>query len=75
MSRKLFFRIFNGLRVHNEYFTARPDATGKLGFTSYQKCSTAIRMLAYGVADDLIDEYLQMSESTCLQSMYKFCRA
>jgi hypothetical protein len=32
-------------------------------------------MLAYGVAGDLIDEYLQMSESTCLESMYKFCRA
>jgi hypothetical protein len=27
------------------------------------------------VAGDLIDEYLQMSDSTCLESMYKFCRA
>jgi hypothetical protein len=32
-------------------------------------------MLAYGVAGDLIDEYLRMSESTCLESMYKFCKA
>jgi hypothetical protein len=75
MSRKLFLTILNGVRAHDDYFTARPDATGKLGFTSYQKCFAAIRMLAYGVAGDLIDEYLRMSDSTCLKSMYKLCRA
>ena len=32
-------------------------------------------MLAYGVSGDLIDEYLRMSETTCLDSMYKFCKA
>jgi hypothetical protein len=72
MSRKLFLTILNGVRAHDSYFTARPDATGKLGFTFYQKSSAAIRMLAYGVVGDLIDEYLRMSESTCLESMYKF---
>jgi hypothetical protein len=71
----LFLTILNGVRVHDDYFTARPDATGKHGFTSYQKCSATIHMLAYGVAGDLIDEYLRMSESTCLESMYKFCKA
>jgi hypothetical protein len=58
MSWKLFLTIWNGVRVHDDYFTTRPDATGKLGFSSYKKYSTAIRMLAYGVAGDLIDEYL-----------------
>jgi hypothetical protein len=52
MSRKLFLKILNGVRAHDDYFTARPDATGKLGFTSYQKCSTTICMLAYEVAGD-----------------------
>ena len=32
-------------------------------------------MLAYGVAGDLVDEYMRMGESTCLESMYKFCEA
>ena len=32
-------------------------------------------MLAYGVPGDLIDEYVRMSESTCLESLYKFCKA
>jgi hypothetical protein len=58
MSRKLFMMILNGVTAHDSYFTARPDATGKLGFTSYQKSSAAILMLAYGVATDLIDKYL-----------------
>jgi hypothetical protein len=75
MLKKLFLTILNGVRAHDDYFTVRTDTIGKLGFISYQKCSAAIRMLAYGVAGDLIDEYLRMSESTCLESMYKFGRA
>jgi hypothetical protein len=75
MSRKFFGRIIEGVRLHGPYFRCKPDATGKLGFSSYKKCSAAIRMLACGVAKDLVDEYMCMSESTCIVSMYKFCRA
>jgi hypothetical protein len=32
-------------------------------------------MLAYGVAGDLIDEYMRLSESTCIEAMYNFCQA
>ncbi|KAK1670865.1 hypothetical protein QYE76_059024 [Lolium multiflorum] len=32
-------------------------------------------MLSYGMAADIFDEYLRMGESTCLESMYRFCRA
>jgi hypothetical protein len=32
-------------------------------------------MLASGVAGDLINEYLRMSETTCLETMYMFCKA
>jgi hypothetical protein len=74
MSRKFFLTILNRVRAYDDYFTAKPDATGKLGFTSYKKYSAAIRMLAYGVVGVLIDEYLRMSETTCLESMYKFCK-
>jgi hypothetical protein len=73
MSRKLFGRIIEGVRLHDPYFSCKPDATGKLGFSSYQKCSAAIRMLAYGVASDLVDEYMRMSKSTGIEAMYNFC--
>jgi hypothetical protein len=74
MSKKLFGRIIEGVRLHNPYFKCKPDATGKLDFSSYKKCSAAIRMLAYGVAGDLVDEYMRISESTCIELMYNFCR-
>jgi hypothetical protein len=38
MSRKLFGQIIEGVRLHDPYFKCKPDATGKLGFSSYQKC-------------------------------------
>ena len=60
--------------AHDPYFECKMDALGKLGF-SYQKCTAAIRMLAYGIPGDLVDEYVRMSESTCLLSLYKFCKA
>ena len=31
-------------------------------------------MLAYRVFSDLIDDYVRMSKSTSLDSMYKFCK-
>jgi hypothetical protein len=72
MSRKLLGQIIEGVHLHNPYFRCKPDATGKLGFSSYKKCSAAIRKLAYGVAGDLVDEYMRMTESTCIESMYNF---
>ncbi|KAK1652133.1 hypothetical protein QYE76_069938 [Lolium multiflorum] len=57
MSTDLFLFILRGVRNYDPYFQCRPDATGALGFTSYQKCSAAIHMLSYGMAADIFDEY------------------
>ncbi|XP_073355232.1 uncharacterized protein [Aegilops tauschii subsp. strangulata] len=75
MARHVFNRIREGVVAHDPYFECKTDALGKLGFSSYQKCTTAIRMLAYGIPGNLVDEYVRMSETTCLMSMYKFCQA
>ncbi|SPT17435.1 unnamed protein product [Triticum aestivum] len=75
MARQVFNRIREGVVAHDPYFECKTDALGKLGFSSYQKCTAAIRMLAYGIPGDLVDEYVCMSETTCLMSMYKFCQA
>ncbi|XP_071681405.1 uncharacterized protein [Lolium perenne] len=71
MSRPLFTWIMDDVKVYDNYFCAKVDAIGKLGLSSYQKCTAAIRMLAYGVVGDFIDEYMRMSESSCLEAMYK----
>jgi hypothetical protein len=75
MSRKLFGRIIEGVRLHDPYFRCKLDTIGKLGFSSHQKFSASIRMLAYVVARDLVDEYMRMSESICIETMYNFYRA
>ena len=60
---------------HDDYFICKEDTLGKLGFSSHQKCTAAIRMLAYGVVGDLVDEYMHISESTCFETMHKLCKA
>ena len=67
MSRKLFLRIMNSIREFDNYFKCKMDCTGKLGFTSIQKCTTAMRMLAYGAPSDSLDDYGRMAESTSIE--------
>ena len=73
MSRKLFLRIVNSIREFDNYFKSKKDCTGTLGFTSIQKCTTAMRMLAYGAPGDSLDDYGRMAESTTIECFYKFC--
>jgi hypothetical protein len=40
------------------------DCTGMAGFSALQKCTVAMRMLAYGAPGDSTDDYLRMAEST-----------
>jgi hypothetical protein len=72
MSRELFLIITNGVRDYDDYFKAKYDCIGKIVFSSYQKCSAAVRQLAYGVPGDLIDDYIRMNKSTCHEAMYRF---
>ena len=75
MSRKLFLRIVNSIWEFDNYFKCKKDCTGTLGFTSLQKCTTAMRMLAYGAPGDILQDYGRMAESTTIECLYKFCRA
>ena len=74
MSRKLFLGIVNSIREFNSYFKCKMDCTGTLGFTSIQKCTTTMRMLAYGAPGDSLDDYGRMAECTTIECFYKFCR-
>ncbi|KAJ0923129.1 hypothetical protein HanPSC8_Chr05g0212141 [Helianthus annuus] len=74
MSKWLFLRIVNDLEANYEYFKQKPDARGALGFTGIQKCTSALRILAYGNTTDINDEYLKMAEKTTRDSLEHFCR-
>ena len=75
MRKHLFLRIVEALGNHSLYFQLRYDAIGKRGLTPLTKCTAAIRMLAYGIAADCVDEYLKIGASTALLCMKKFCLA
>jgi hypothetical protein len=73
MNKELFMRIVFSVWEYNDYFMCKKDCTGLWGFSSVQKCTDALRCLAYG-APHAQDDYLRMSETTCFDSVYKFCR-
>jgi hypothetical protein len=75
MSRKLFLRIVNSVREFDSYFVCKKNCTGTVGFSSLQKCTTAMRMLAYGAPSDIQEDYGRMTESTTIECLYKFYRA
>ncbi|XP_021775499.1 uncharacterized protein LOC110739340 [Chenopodium quinoa] len=55
------------------YFQQRRDAAGRLGLSPLQKCTAAIRMLAYDMAADAVDEYVRISQSTARVALQRFC--
>nr|XP_043609724.1 uncharacterized protein LOC122581558 [Erigeron canadensis] len=75
MSKNLFERIVGDLEARYPYFQMRYDRDGRIGFAGVQKCTSAIRQLAYDVSSDFLDEYLQMSERTSKESCLQFCVA
>ncbi|XP_013594700.1 PREDICTED: uncharacterized protein LOC106302825 [Brassica oleracea var. oleracea] len=58
MNKELFMRIVHRLSEDVPFFRQRRDATGRYGLAPLQKCTAAIRLLAYGYAADTVDEYL-----------------
>jgi hypothetical protein len=75
MITELLMEILHGVRKFDTYFKLNRHAVGTIGFSSIQKCTAAMRMLAYGAPADAHDDYLRMSESIAIECMYKFCRA
>jgi hypothetical protein len=58
MNKDLFMKIVQGVREYDDYFKYNKDCTGKLGFTSVQKCTIALWCIAYGAPPDTSVDYL-----------------
>jgi hypothetical protein len=74
MQKHIFLRIVGDLSSSDNYFTQRVDAANKEGISPLAKCTTTMRMLAYGVAADAVDEYIKISSSTTLECLLRFCK-
>jgi hypothetical protein len=75
MRRELFLSIVDRVCAYDQWFVQRPDAAGRMGLSSLQKCTAAVRMLAYGVAADATDEYIRLGASTSDEALRHFCIA
>ncbi|XP_061951875.1 uncharacterized protein LOC133674679 [Populus nigra] len=75
LSHNIVNRNRKEVEAHNPYFKQRTDALGVLGLSCLQKVTAAHRILAYGIPADLTDEYLQIGESTAIESLRAFVKA
>jgi hypothetical protein len=73
MRMTLFLRIMHKLSETSLYFCERYDATSRASLTALQKCTAALRQLAYGMAVDTIDEYLKLGKTTTLECLKYYC--
>ncbi|XP_010236242.1 uncharacterized protein LOC100820909 [Brachypodium distachyon] len=58
----------------DKQFRRRFDAFGKPGHSPHQKCTAAMRMLAYVCPVDSLDENLRIAASTTIEVLTKFAR-
>uniref|UniRef100_A0A0D3A4H0 Nuclease HARBI1 n=1 Tax=Brassica oleracea var. oleracea TaxID=109376 RepID=A0A0D3A4H0_BRAOL len=72
MNKELFLCIVHRLSEHVPFFQQRRDATGRFGLSPLQKCTAAIRLLSYGSAAGVVDEYLRVGESTAISCLKHF---
>lgn len=75
MRRPLFLRIQRAVEAYDSYFVQKMNAAGHLGLSSLQKITASMRMLAYGVSADSVDDYVRIGESTAILSLKRFVKA
>ena len=72
MNKSLFTHIVDRLSNEVDFFRQKRDGLGRLGLSALQKCTAAIRVLAYGTAADAVDEYLRLGETTTRSCVENF---
>jgi hypothetical protein len=75
MSKELFLKIVNSVSAHEQYFTQRPDCTGKMGATATQKVTAVLKVLVYGTTADAFDDYVRLSETTINEAVRLFVKS
>ena len=75
MRAHVFERLVEAIEAADSYFKQKEAAIGRLGLTGLQKAVAAIRILAYGLPADAVDEYVRIGESTARKALHHFCRA
>ncbi|KAE9200091.1 hypothetical protein PF004_g19102 [Phytophthora fragariae] len=76
MSKSLFSRVLDDvLEADPQYFEQRPDATKRMGIHPMLKVTSALRVLAYAMSADALDENLEMSDTVIYNNVTHFVEA
>ncbi|KAE9346436.1 hypothetical protein PF008_g8275 [Phytophthora fragariae] len=76
MSKSLFSRVLDDvLEGDPQYFEQRPDATKRMGIHPMLKVTSALRVLAYAMSADALDENLEMSDTVIYNNVTHFVEA
>lgn len=68
-------KMMHDVANYDPYFVQTRDASDRVSFSTEQKLTCAMRMLAYGLPGDLCDEFLDIAESTACEILNHFTRA
>jgi hypothetical protein len=74
MTKAMLIDICYSVARRNLYFQRTCNSVEVAGFTTIQKVTTTVHMLAYGGPADSLDEYIHMGETTILECVNKFTR-
>ncbi|KAE8766661.1 putative glucuronosyltransferase GUT1 [Hordeum vulgare] len=69
---EFFKRIAEKLASHDRFFQQRWNVTGEIRHGTFQNMTVTLRMLAYGIPADLIDDHLPMAESQAIMYVKHF---
>ncbi|CAO2196728.1 unnamed protein product [Urochloa humidicola] len=75
MKHHVFLRILDAVQSVDRYFQQHEDCTGLVGLSALQKVVASMRILAYGLPLDAVDEYVQIGTSTAREALQHFCTA
>lgn len=69
-----FYVLFKPLSNIQSIFRTRFDTVGRRRLSLLQKCTTALRMLAYRGPADYVDEYIRIGETTVIDCLVNFVK-
>jgi hypothetical protein len=75
MRRHVFEHLVDVVQQVDLYFIQRPNCASEIGLSAPQKVVVVVRILAYGIPADAVDEYVHISESTAHEALKHFCTA
>ncbi|XP_004295688.1 PREDICTED: uncharacterized protein LOC101301664 [Fragaria vesca subsp. vesca] len=71
----VFNRMMCDVANYDPYLVQRRDAIGRVGLSTEQKLTCAMRQLAYGVTADFFDDYMDIAKSIAIEILEHFTRA